>query len=183
MKITGIAPGLSHLYEDNRPAFEELVYLATQALQVYHPTGLITSLYPGWDQALAKAAVNLGIPVHVALPYPQREQFLRLSFPDLYKDLLPKARHIESVSKTQHKDADLECHRWRLSRADTILALWDYEFSGETFQVIDAGLKARKQVVNLWEDWSRLYSLRKELDAVYRSQPARGAQIFTQKSE
>lgn len=182
MKITGIAPGLSHLYEHNCPAFEELVYLATQALQVYHPTRLITSLYPGWDQALAKAALNLGIPIHVALPYRKREHFLRVNFPDLYKDLLPKARHIECLSDTQHKDSDLECHLWRASRADMILALWEYEFSGNTFQVIDASLKAHKQVVNLWEDWSRLYSLRKELDAVYRTQPAQGAQIFTQKS-
>ncbi len=181
MKITGIAPGISSLYEKNCPPSDELAYLASQALQTYHPSTLITSLYPGWDQALAKAALSMDIPIHVALPYRKRESFIRINSPDLYKDLLPKAKYIECLADTYHEGVDLQCHLWRADRADLVLALWDYEFCGETFQVVDHALKSGKRVITLWEDWSRLYGLRKDLEAIYHAAQSRGALIFPKK--
>jgi hypothetical protein len=182
LKISGIAPGLSHLYDRCCPPADELVYLATQALQIYLPTMILTSLYSGWDQALAKAALNLNIPIHVVLPYRKRELFIRINFPEIYRDLLPKAKYIECLSETYYLDLDMECHIWRADRADLVLALWDYEFCGDTFQVIDHALKAGKKVVNLWEDWSRLYNLRKELAAISRSGQTSITKIFHEKS-
>jgi hypothetical protein len=182
LKISGIAPGLSRLYNRNGPAFDELVYLATQALQLYRATTLITSLYQVWDQALAKAALHLDIPIQIALPYRDRELFMRINNPQLYRDLLAKAENNECLSETFHDTVDIDCHRWRATRSDLVMALWDYDFCGDTFQVIDHALKAGKQVVNLWEDWSRLGSLHKELAAIFHSKQTSDTQIFSEKS-
>jgi hypothetical protein len=182
LKTTGIAPGLSRLYGSNGPAFDELVYLATQALQQYRATTLITSLYPGWDQALAKAALILNIPIHIVLPYRDRALFMRINNPELYRDLLAKAEYNDCLSEIFQGTADIDCHRWRATRSDLVLALWDYDFCGDTFKVIDCGLKAGKRVVNLWEDWSRLCGLHKDLAAIFHSKQSSIAQIFTGKS-
>jgi hypothetical protein len=182
VKITGFAPDFTRGYERNDAIFDELVYLAAQSLEMYRPTTLITSLEPGWDQALAKAALGLNIPLHVALPYPEQEWFIQANYPNLYQDLLPKAKYIECMGEGYHPAAGLECRRWRVNRADLALTLWDYGFSGETFELIDFALKAGKKVVNLWEDWSRLDSLRSDLASIYQSVRAGGALIFPKKS-
>ncbi len=178
MKITGMAPGLTQLYGDNCRPYGELEYLAAHALLRYHASSVITSLYPGWDQALAKTAMLMGIPLHVAFPYREWELILQTDYPTLYNDLLPKAKHIECLSDINHEDADGVCHLWRAAQADQVLALWDYEFCGDTFEVIDYALKNCKGVVNLWEDWSRLYGLRKNMQTLYGSIHSSGAQIF-----
>jgi flagellar biosynthesis protein FliR len=45
------------------------------------------------------------------------------------------------------------------------LTLWSFEFAGETFNVIDYGLKKGITVTNLWRDWEALYTLKRNAES------------------
>ncbi len=179
MIITGIAHNPTRLHEKTNTPSAELIYLASKALREYKATRLITSLAAGWDQALAKAALELKIPYTVAIPYPGRDAGLSHEEQVLYYDLLARAGEVYQVNDTYCDTAVMECHCWRVDQSDCVLALWEYDFEGETFQVIDYALKNDKEVANLWKDWSNLFSLRKNNPAAYTSAArSKGAQIY-----
>jgi uncharacterized phage-like protein YoqJ len=159
-----------------------LVYLAKRGLKAYKATHLVTSLSPGWEQALVKAALELKLPFTVAIPYPGRDSEWDHELRVQYLGLLARADEVYRISECYTETAMLEAHLWRVDHSDSVLALWDYDFDCTTFQVIEAGLKSGKEVVNLWQDWYHLYSMRRRAPQDYAPQPKRnGAQIFDNK--
>ena len=177
MIITGIAHPPARLYERQILPSLELVYLAVRALNRYRATEVITSLALGWEQALAKAAVELDIPYTVAVPFRGRNYDWNCDVDRLYHELLANAERVYCISDVYSDHAMMEDHLWRVDRSDAILTLWDYEFQGETFRVIDYALKTRKSVINLWKDWESLFRLRKYRPST-ASESRNGARIF-----
>lgn len=178
MIITGIAHTPARLHERTYLPSNELVYLASKALREYNATHLVTSLSLGWDQALAKAALELKIPYSVAIPYPGRDRVLKRDAQVIYYDLLSHAAEVNQVSEEFCDTAMIEAHIWRVEHAEYLLALWDYEFTGDCFRVIEYALKTDKPVANLWEDWRKLYTLRKTSKEFNPEGRPRGAQVY-----
>jgi hypothetical protein len=139
---------------------------------------LITSLAQGWEQALAKAAIEMEIPYTVAIPFPGRDADWKREARLLYLDLLARASDVYRVCDEWFEGAVMEGHFWRVDRSELVLALWDYDFQGDTFQTVSYGLKTSRTVVNLWSDWSHLYSLRRARPAVSIQNKKIGAQVF-----
>ncbi len=50
-------------------AFRRLVVLARRALAEHRPDWVVSGMALGWDQALAEAALDLGLPLVAALPF------------------------------------------------------------------------------------------------------------------
>lgn len=182
MNITGIANPPYLLHERTDLPSSELIFLASQALRDYEATHLITSLSPGWELALAEAANELEIPYTVAIPYPGRDQEWKGASRIRYYDLLARAYGVYQVSDVCIDTAMLDCHHWMADRVDLILALWNYEFFGDTFNVIDYGIKKGITVTNLWHDWESLYTLKRT--ARVKTSPIRrgGAQVYEAKA-
>lgn len=178
MIITGIAHPPARLYEKSHLPSTELVYLAAKALKKYKAAHLVTSLSLGWEQALAKAALELDIPFTVAIPYPGRDSVLKKDALVLYYELLARAAEVYQISDAYCATAVMESNCWRVDHADGVLALWNFEFHGDTFQVIDYALKNHKEVVNLWRDWEYLFSLRRKDQSTYTPKKRSGAQVF-----
>jgi hypothetical protein len=176
--VTAIAHNPERIYERAVIPSVELVYLAKKALQEYQATHLLTSLEPGWEQALAKAAIELEIPFTVILPYPGRDSEWEREARLLYLDLLARSAGVESFSEAGTVTADLECHCFQVDHADTVLALWEYDFSDEVFAVLKYALKEDAQVVNLWEDWAHLFRLRRRSAALKQPAKRAGARIY-----
>lgn len=183
MIITGIAHPPERLHERGPLPSPELIYLAKMALKEYEATHLVTSLEPGWDQALVKAAIELNIAFTVAIPFPGRDTALERESRLLYLDLLARAREVYRISECYNSTAWIDCHCWRVDQSGAVLALWEYEFSGETFKVMDYALKNDRQVINLWEDWFHLFNLRKKNSSLYTPRRSRGAQVFDGKRQ
>jgi hypothetical protein len=177
MIVTGIAHPPSRLHEKKQQPSLELDLLAVRALQAYPATRLVTTLAPGWEQALAKAALELEIPFAVTIPFPKPGLTWQLEARKLYQKLLAQAGEARTVIQRSSPPVLPGDHAWRIDQADLILALWDYEFQGEAFAAIDYALKAGKKVVNLWQDWEAMLSLRKVYGLAYA--PRRnGAQVY-----
>lgn len=178
MIITGIAHPPERLRERSCLPSNELVYLANKALKDYRATRLITSLEPGWEQALAKAALELNIPYVVAFPHPGRDAEWKQETRIVYYDLLSRSEEVYQVCDFSCENALQECHYWQADHSDIVLALWDYDFGDETFNVIDYALNKGLEVDNLWQDWISVSSLRKLSPAAYTEAKKKGAQVF-----
>jgi hypothetical protein len=175
--ITGIAPPPASLYGKSRLASNELVYLASKALKTYEASRVVTSLDPGWDQALAKAALELKLPYTVALPYAGRDSEMKRGTRISYYELLSRADEVFLISNGECPTAVFDCRCWQLDQSDIGLVLWDYEFYGEIFEAVRYGIEKGKTINNLWEDWCNLSNLRKIKTFSYQDHKT-GAQVF-----
>lgn len=178
MIITGIAHPPDRLREREALPSIDLVHLAREALKTYGATHLLTSLAPGWEHALAKAALELAIPFTVAIPYSGRDASWPRDARQLYLDLLARAGDVFRMSEESANTTELDGHLWRVDRADQVLALWDYEFNGDIYLTVSYALQLGTRVANLWQDWQTLYSLRKSRSTVLIQARNLGAQVF-----
>lgn len=182
MIITGIAHIPQRLKERNLLPSSELVYLARRALCEYDATHLITSLAPGWEQALAKAAIELEVPYSVTVPFPGRDAGWDRALRNLYLDLMARSAQVNRFSESYRETALTECRQWRADRSELVLALWEYEFQGDVFETMRYASQKGLKVVNLWQDWERLASLRRRKLAYASADTIAGARIFDCKS-
>jgi uncharacterized phage-like protein YoqJ len=178
MIITGIAHAPEQLKERSSIPSGELIYLAKLALLEYKATHLITSLEPGWEQALAKAAIEMEIPFTVAIPFIGRDADWDREARLQYLDLLARAHEVYRVSDHYSENAMLDCYHWRVDRADTVLALWEYEFCGDIFAAMNYAMNCDKTAVNLWQEWTHLVNLRRKNARLPAAPKKRGAQVF-----
>jgi hypothetical protein len=123
----------------------------------------------------------------VAVPYPGRDLAWGKEERSLYYRLLAKAEKVHRVSDTYSQSLTLEAHLWQVARADVLLALWDYDFQGETFETMSCALESGKTVVNLWGEWCHLRDLRKlrrvtTLRTAAEVQP-QGARVYEKKAQ
>jgi uncharacterized phage-like protein YoqJ len=177
MIVTGFAHSPERLQERSLLPSNELVYLASKALKTYQATRLITSLELGWEQALAKAAVELKIPFVVSFPFPGRDKDWSQENRVLYYELLSRAAELYQVNDEYSETALRECRAWQTEQADLILTLWDYEFEGDVYHAIHSALQQEVEVNNLWQDWLSLRQLRKKTVPEYASR-RKGAQVY-----
>ena len=152
--------------------------MAKKALKTYRATHLITSLEMGWELALAKAALELDVAFTAALPYPGRDTDWGKPVRRYYYDLLSQAVDVYQIGEMETPTALLESHFWRVDHAEVVLTLWDYEFSGNTYETMCYALEQNKTVANLWKDWETLYGIRKHSTLVVPARKKKGARIY-----
>jgi len=129
------------------------------------PTVVISGFAQGWDQALAQAALALGVELWAAIPFKGQESKWPSSAQLDYATLLKRAKRVEVVSEGGYAAAKFIARdRWMVDNADQVLALCDDtgERSG-TKQTIDYAVSVGKPVTNLWNEWreSRISSVGK----------------------
>jgi uncharacterized phage-like protein YoqJ len=133
-----------------------LVALASASLLKYKPEYTISGMALGWDQALAQASVNLGIPFIAAIPCDGQEAIWPESSRLYYKNLLELAKEIKMCGpggpyapwKMLYRD------KWMVDNADLILALWNGS-KGGTGHTVKYAEKVGKPYINLWYSWEK----------------------------
>jgi hypothetical protein len=172
MILTGLAHPPTGLFESNPTPSIELISFARLALGQFSGATLLTSLEPGWDLALAKAAIEMEIPCRIALLHASPET-------DIYKNTQSIKRRFSQTIEIETVDliSDELC-MWRIRQADQVVALWNYDFNGKTFEKIASALSLDKPVCNLWREWEKWVHMRRNRPT--SMVPNRhGAQVFT----
>jgi uncharacterized phage-like protein YoqJ len=133
-------------------AHDILVELAQNWLENTGPELVISGMALGWDQALARAAVEAGIPFDAYVPchgHPARwpEESQRK-----YAALLEQARDIKIIHDGPYPGPQVMQQRNEamVDNADTVLALWDGS-SGGTANCVRYAERRGVTIVNLWE--------------------------------
>lgn len=132
--------------------------LAAEYLYKTGPAEVISGMALGWDQALAGAAIALGIPLIAAVPFETQASRWPSESQARYKRLLAQATHVEIVTAGEVygrlvNEAMEARNRWMVDRAGRMGALWDGSWGG-TFNCIKYAEKVGVPVDNLWDRWA-----------------------------
>ncbi len=139
--------------------------LAIEHLMKTEPDQVISGMALGWDQAIAAAALVLGIPLIAAVPFEGQAKRWPVEAQRRYDSILSDAAEVHFVSQltygTQHEvnQAMQTRNVWMVDRADRMSALWDGSWGG-TFNCIEYARKRDVPVDNLWNRWTLPEDLR-----------------------
>lgn len=128
--------------------------LAQLTLMQDQPSSIITGMAVGWDQAMAQAAIDTGVPFTAALPFDGQEERWPEPIQATYRELLKKAAKVVYVSTPGYTVEKLyKRNRWIVEHMDRAVVLWDgFNDSGTGHFVLHARL-AGIEPVNLWDRW------------------------------
>lgn len=115
---------------------------------------IISGMALGWDTALAKAAIAKQLPFIAAIPFygfhtkwPEASQQTFLS-------LLQKASDILYICDVGYAPWKMQMrNEYMVDHSDTVLALWNGDTSGGTYNCIQYAMKKHKPILNLWNNY------------------------------
>lgn len=109
----------------------------------------------GWDQALAEAALRLGLPLTLALPFAGFWSKWPKASQDYLELLVSRADKVVYVCEGDYAPWKMqERNKWMVDNSDTVLALWNGT-DGGTANCVKYATKVGKPIVNLWEIYGK----------------------------
>lgn len=134
-----------------KEVFDKLVSLAHDYLSEQSVDTIISGGALGWDQALAKAAIDLGIPLTMALPFCGFDSRWPKESQQALFSLCTKAKDVVYVCDSGYAPWKMQKrNEWMVDHADRVLALWNGT-PGGTANCVRYAEKVGKPIVNLWE--------------------------------
>lgn len=145
------------------PAAEfKLTTLAELMLTCLRPAGTISGMALGWDQAVAVASIRLGIPFVAAIPFVGQESLWPLRAQQQYFMLIGAASQLHVVCKlSQVGEAGIpwamqKRNEWMVDNSTALLALWNGDRKGGTFNCVQYAREGGREIINVWDLWSLL---------------------------
>lgn len=147
--------------------FTRLRALAEASLQKLEPATVISGMALGWDQAIALTAIEFSIPLIAAVPFASQdakwhqedrdrwEVILFQSQLTIYVDRLPDYNVTDVDVGVYHVAKLQKRNEWMVDNCSQILALFDGSNKGGTFNCLEYAKKLNKQVLNVWNSWSK----------------------------
>lgn len=128
---------------------------------------IYTGMALGWDTAVAKTCAYLNVPFVACIPFKGQEKKWSPADKDSYYSLLELASEIVYVDELEQYQLSFsqpgEYHIVKLQKrneymidqlqsTDILLALWNKENSGGTYNCIKYAKNKNVNLINLWED-------------------------------
>ena len=127
--------------------------LALWFFQHARPEHVISGVALGWDQAVAVAAYDLGIPFTAAVPFAGQESRWPLRSQEIYRELLRVAARVVIVSEGGFSARAMQRrNEWVVDNCGALVALWDGS-SGGTGNCVAYAYKIGRPGWNLWQYW------------------------------
>lgn len=113
---------------------------------------VISGLAMGWDMAWAEGAINLGIPVLAAVPFPGQERRWQPEEQERYRRLLSRCWRVQNICLKWDWGAYRKRNRWMVDNSDKLIALWDGS-KGGTGHCVRYADATGKPIQNLWSEY------------------------------
>ena len=137
----------------SREVNDALVTFGILQLGRLDPSLVISGMALGWDQALAQAAIDMGIPFHAYVPFIGQESKWPMTSQQQYTGLISRAENVLVVSTGAYSVWKMHKRNERMVDAsDTLLALWDGS-TGGTGACVRYAIDKAASVVNVWAEW------------------------------
>lgn len=163
--LSGLAVRPEHLtyhreaiyYADHAEWYEHLhkllTKLALEVMERYQLRQVLSTLTLGWDTALAEAALELHIPLTVALPFADAQVRWDTVHKQRFTRLKNKADEVVMVSYGKYTPWKLaKTNRYKIEQSDVLLVLWD-GLEPHTKRDLHIAETHGKEIVQLWETW------------------------------
>lgn len=143
-KLGGFGPG----------TYGRLKDLARAVLTKHKPRVVISGMALGWDQALAEAAIELGIPVQAAIPCKGHSSKWPAESQERYRQILEHPLVTVGYSCLEPYRGELMQRRnkWMVDAADLVVALWDGT-PGGTANCVRYAYALERPIHNVWSSW------------------------------
>lgn len=139
----------------NNKSRRYLVDFVRPRLAALKPTLIVSGGAQGFDQALGWAAIELGLPLLVAVPFEGQESKWPTDAQHIYRDLLRRAEHVVTICDgPYHPKKFHERDHFMVECADIVCALFDGARSGGTWETVSYAQSRIIQVLNWWEEYS-----------------------------
>jgi len=148
--VTGHQPPMLGGY--GRDVASRLKALAAAWLSVARPREVVSGMAAGWDEAVAEAAIDLGIPLVAALAFKDQCAQWPQDALERHKRLLMRASETYVYSEGKAHGCWTRRDRWVIERGDVVLALWSGVDSG-TGRAVKAAANLGRPVFNVWDAW------------------------------
>ncbi len=107
----------------------------------------------GWDMWLAETAIEVGIPVHMYLPFRDQGSTWPTETQNRFKDLLSKASEVKYISETYSNKAFFKRDEAMIDACDIVFALLNpVAEEGGTYYTVQYAQKQNKEIENYWRD-------------------------------
>jgi uncharacterized phage-like protein YoqJ len=128
--------------------------LASAFIDKERPEKVVTGMALGWDQAVALAAIEKGVPFVAAIPCDVQDKLWPDASKALYKAILEKASEAVVVSLGGYAAWKMQArNKWMVDAASLLVALWDGS-DGGTANCVRYAESRSVRIVNLWESWA-----------------------------
>lgn len=133
---------------------QRTVKIAGEYLDSLKPELVISGMALGWDVAVAVAALQRSIEWWAYVPFKGQESKWPTAAQRTYKALLARASAVHIVCdggyapwKMQRRNEAMVQH------ATHVLALWNGDEFGGTWNCVNYALRTGKPVINAWDKW------------------------------
>lgn len=134
-------------------AHSRLVKVASAHLRISKPIMVIVGMAQGWDQAVARACIDLGIPFRAAIPFKGQEKEWPAQAQGHYQFILAHASSIHIVCDGDYEVWKMQKrNEWMVDHCNQVLAIWDGT-PGGTANCIRYARSLKRPIVNLYEEW------------------------------
>jgi hypothetical protein len=143
----------------NQTAFNALADFALRRISLLRPSGAIVGMAQGWDTAVAVACTRLCLPWVAAIPFEGQESRWDERAQNDYQKLLLCASQVYVVNDREVVEevgvpwALQKRNEWMVDNSAGVLALWNGDRSGGTFNCVEYAKLGRRQIINVWPEW------------------------------
>lgn len=121
-----------------------------RVLKELAPTEVISGMALGFDIWLAEEALNLGIPLTAAVPMKGQESLWPEASRLRYRELIARASRVIVVSDGEYHPSMMQIrNRWMVDNSDTLLACYNGDRSGGTFNCIKYATEVGRTIVRI----------------------------------
>ncbi len=150
--VTGHRPNKLGGYRIPNPTFSSVLKGLDQALLQFKPTTVITGMALGVDQWMAELCIYNDVPFIAALPFDARHFESRWppNAQNKFRELLRRAQDIVVVSPGEYSPRKMQSrNEWMVDRAEQIIAVYNGDREGGTFNCITYASSINKPIYNV----------------------------------
>lgn len=137
----------------SQETYFSLVGLCRWALEKLKPSVVITGGALGFDQALAQASLDLGIPYDIYIPFEGFDSMWPIESQNRLKTLMATARKVLFICEPGYEAWKMQRRNEAMVQASQyVLCLWNGT-PGGTNNCVQYAHKEGKKLGNLWEKW------------------------------
>lgn len=138
-------------YDHGHPWLRTLKLNLAKALRDLDVKTVISGMAIGWDTWLAQAALDLEIPVHAYVPFPEQGKTWPTDSRKEYERILNLSDLVIYISNSYSDEAFLKRDRAMVDDCDQVFSLLNPEAnSGGTFYTVKYAEKNNKPITNFW---------------------------------
>jgi uncharacterized phage-like protein YoqJ len=116
---------------------------------------MISGMALGWDIAVAKACIDLEVPLIAAVPFPQQADRWPMHDHILWLQCLNAAERVNIGGPAPDSRLYLDRNKWIVDQCDELHSLYDGRPRGGTRHCVLYAEAAKVKIVPLWDRWQR----------------------------